>query len=83
MILAPWTPRPGRGQTWRLRRPRLLPVGDRSWFNDPRDRSFRFFTRPPITVYMPDEKGEKYEDTCFRRLQDVIAEGGFVIHDLG
>jgi hypothetical protein len=78
--IAEW-PRP----RWlrRLRRPRFLPVGARDWFHDPSDRFFRFFTTPPITVYMPDEKGVEYDRTCFRRLQDVIAEGGFITHDLG
>jgi hypothetical protein len=60
-----------------------LPVGDRDWFHDPPDRFFRFFTTPPVTVYMPNESGVEYEHTCFRRLQDVIAEGGFITHDLG
>jgi hypothetical protein len=68
---------------WRLRRPRFLPVGERNWFRDPPDRFFRFFTRPPITVYMPDGKGVEYGDTCFRRLKEVLTEGGFSTHDLG
>jgi hypothetical protein len=78
--IAEW-PRPR--WLWRLRRPRFLPVGDRDWFHDPPDRFFRFFTTPPITVYMPDESGVEYDQTVFRRLQDVIAAGGFVTHDLG
>jgi hypothetical protein len=68
---------------WRLGRPRFLRVGERHWFHDPPDRFFRFFTTPPITVYMPDESGVEYEATVFRRLQDVIAAGGFTTHDLG
>ena len=78
--IAEW-PRPR--WLWRLRRPRFLPVGERNWFRDPPDRFFRFFTKPLITVYMPDEKGVEYGATCFRRLQDVLAEGGFTTHDLG
>ncbi|MBI5514285.1 MAG: hypothetical protein HY909_10980 [Deltaproteobacteria bacterium] len=64
-------------------RPRWLPVGDRDWFHEPQDRFIRFFTTPPLTVYMPDERGVAYEHTCFRRLQDVIARGGFTTNDLG
>ncbi len=64
-------------------RPRFLPVGERDWFHGPRDRFVRFFTTPPLVVYMPDERGVEYEHTCFRRLQDVIALGGFTTYDLG
>jgi hypothetical protein len=78
--IAAW-PRPR--WLWRLRRPCFLPVGERNWFRAPPDRFFRFFTGPPITVYMPDKKGVEYGATCFRRLQDVLAEGGFTTYDLG
>src|SRR5262249_1876604 len=30
-------------------------VGDRDWFPPPSGRFFRFYTEPPVTVYMPDE----------------------------
>jgi hypothetical protein len=42
--------------------------GDRDWFHGPPDRFFRFFTTPPITVYIPDESGVEYGHTVFRRL---------------
>ena len=58
-------------------------IGDRDLFH-PSGRFFRFFTVPPITVFMPDEGPEtKYWGSLFRRLQDVIATGGFSTSDLG
>jgi hypothetical protein len=59
-------------------------VADRDWFHPPAGRFFRFFTTPPITVYMPDEPPEtSYGQTMFRRVQDVLAAGGFGTCDLG
>ena len=65
-------------------RPHWLPAGERDWFHPPSERFFRFYTRPPTVVCMPDEP----TDTCcgstlFRRLQDVMLEGGFSTWDLG
>src|SRR5208283_2064336 len=73
---------------WRLlarwgRPPRWLPVGERDWFHPPPNRYIRFFTSPRITVYMPDEQGVEYQDTVFRRVQDVMLKGGFSTWDLG
>jgi hypothetical protein len=83
--IAYW-PRP-RGLWRRLARlgwkPKWLPIGDRDWFHAPADRFFRFYTDPPLTIYMPDETGVEYHDTCFRRLQRVIFRGGFNTFDLG
>ena len=84
--IARW-PRPAR--LWRLLSrlgwsPRWLPVADRDWFHPPRDRSFRFYTHPPMEVFMTDEGGEiGYGDTLFRRVQEVIESGGFHTFDLG
>jgi len=84
--IARW-PRPAR--LWRLLsrfgwRPRWLPVADRDWFHPPRDRSFTFYTDPPITVFLPDESREiGYGETLFRQVQDVIEAGGFHTCDLG
>jgi hypothetical protein len=65
-------------------RPRWLPVGQRDWFHPPSERSFRFYTRPPIVVYMADEPRDTgYGSTLFRRVQDVMLEGGFNTWDLG
>ena len=65
-------------------RPRWLPVGERDWFKAKSERFFRFYTWPPIVVYMPEEPAEAdYGSTLFRRVQDVLLEGGFVTWDLG
>lgn len=65
-------------------RPRWRMVADRDWFHPPAGRFFRFFTTPPVTVFMPDEPPETpYGQTMFRRVQDVLMEGGFGTFDLG
>src|SRR5262249_26155135 len=49
--IARW-PRP----RWLGRLLRSLPVvGERDHFHAPPDRFFRFFTTPPVTVYMPND----------------------------
>src|SRR5262249_20880797 len=59
-------------------------VADRDWFHPPAGRFFRFYTKPEITVYMPDEPHELgYTGTMFRRVQNVIGLGGFSTYDLG
>lgn len=59
-------------------------VADRDWFHPPAGRFFRFFTTPPITIFMPDESHEtSYGQTMFRRVQDVLATGGYGTFDLG
>jgi hypothetical protein len=59
-------------------------VADRDWFHPPRDRFFRFYTNPPITLYMPDELASlSYGETMFRRVQNVLTVGGFSTFDLG
>ena len=59
-------------------------VADRDWFHPPPGRFFRFYTRPEVTVYMPDEPRELgYGKTMFRRIQNVIGLGGFGTFDLG
>jgi hypothetical protein len=64
-------------------RPRWLPVADRNWFHSPPNRFFAFFTTPKIVVYMPDDTGVEYSQTCFRRVQEVLWTGGLHIFDLG
>ena len=83
--IAEW-PRPA--WLWRLFarigwRPRSLLVGERDWFHEPPKRFFRFFSSPPLTVYMPDESGIPYGSTVFRQIQEVIGRGGFTTWDLG
>jgi hypothetical protein len=83
--IAAW-PRPRwlrRRLAWTGWRPAWLPVADRDWFHPSADRFFRFYTTPPVTVYMPDETGVGYGETVFRRLQNVIGRGGFSTFDLG
>jgi hypothetical protein len=59
-------------------------VADRDWFHPPLGRFFRFYTSPPVTVFMPDEPRETpYAETMFRRVQEVMAQGGFSTFDLG
>jgi hypothetical protein len=59
-------------------------VADRDWFHPPSGRFFRFFTKPAVTVYMPDERiNTSYGQTIFRRFQDVMYAGGFLSNDLG
>lgn len=59
-------------------------VADRDWFHPPSRRFFRFYTSPPITVFLQDEPREtRYHKTLFRRIQDTIAKGGFTTFDLG
>lgn len=59
-------------------------VADRDWFHPPAGRYFRFDTAPPVTVFLPDEPADTdYGQTVFRRVQDVMAGGGFGSFDLG
>lgn len=59
-------------------------VADRDWFHPPAERFFRFYTDPPITVFLPNEPREtSYRETTFRRVQDVLMVGGFTTFDLG
>ena len=59
-------------------------VADRDWFHPPAERYFRFYTKPTITVYLPEEPRETpYLQTIFRRVQNVISLGGFTTQDLG
>jgi hypothetical protein len=75
-----------RGQRWR----RLLQlvgwrggahhVGERNFCHAP--RFFRFFTKPRITVYLPDEPRKGYAETLFFRVSSTIQAGGFATYDL-
>jgi hypothetical protein len=84
--IATW-PNPAFMRRWLARlgwRPRCVPVGERDWFHAPSERFFRFYTWPQIVVYMPIESAEAdYGSTLFRRVQDVLSEGGFRTWDLG
>lgn len=84
--IAGW-PRPAflwrrlHGWGWR---PRWPSVGARDWFHPPSERFFRFDTEPCIVVSMPGEPRETaYGQTLFRRIRDVMLQGGFGTRDLG
>lgn len=63
--------------------PRAVIVGERDWFHPPQDRYFRFYTSPPMTVYMPSDETVGYEESVFFRVQTVIRCGGYETFDLG
>ncbi|PQO38718.1 hypothetical protein C5Y96_02220 [Blastopirellula marina] len=58
-------------------------VADRDWFHPPQDRFFRFYTDPPMKVYMPSDDTVGYEESVFFRVQAVIRCGGYETFDLG
>jgi hypothetical protein len=83
--LARW-PRPA--SMWRLLfrvgcRPGWLPVGERDWFHPPQGRFIRFYTKPPVTVYMPVDEPVVHSESYFLRVQLTLAAGGFHTIDLG
>ncbi len=82
--IARW-PRPAPLWKWlagRGYRSRPAPVGERDWFCAP-ERYFRFYTDPPLTIYLPEEPEEDLQRTLFRRLEDTLLAGGFHTWDLG
>jgi hypothetical protein len=63
-----------------------LPVGEKDRFVPPSKRFIRFYTHTQsrFVIYMPDERPEaNYEDTLFRRILDVMLEGGLKLWVLG
>jgi hypothetical protein len=66
-----------------FRRPYPQMIADRDWFHAPPNRFFRFYTTPPITVYMPADDVQKHAQSYFARIQHVIRVGGFTTFDLG
>ena len=73
---------------WKLKekfgkRPAWLPVGERDWFHPPADRFFRFFTQPPLVIYMPTDETEEFGASHFLAIQAVMAKGGYATWDLG
>lgn len=64
-------------------RPSPKLVADRDRFHNPPDRFFRFYTEPPITVFMPVDETNEYLNTCFFKIQQVMRSGGFETFDLG
>jgi hypothetical protein len=74
-----WLSRLGK----RLGRRSWLPVADRDFFHSPPDRFFRFYTDPPLVVYMPVADSYARKGSCFAAVQEVLAAGGFSTFDLG
>jgi hypothetical protein len=70
---------------WRFLLTRQPPklVAERDYFHNPPDRFFRFYTEPPITIFMPVDDTKDYLNTCFFKIQQVIRSGGFETFDLG
>ena len=65
-------------------KPRSMQVADRDWFHRPPDRFFRFYTDPPLVIFMPnDELPGPYAETWFVRIREMIHSGGFHTFDLG
>jgi hypothetical protein len=84
--IATW-PNPAFIRKWLARlgwRRRCVPVGERDRFHASSEQFFRFYTWPQIVVYMPNEPEEAdCSNSLFRRVQDVLSEGGFRTWDLG
>ncbi len=83
--MARW-PKPTAFWRWMYRcgrPPKWLPVGERDWFHEPPNRFFRFFTDPPLILYMPVDEPEGYSEGNFSRAQRVMQRGGFQTWDLG
>jgi hypothetical protein len=77
--MARW-PRPAR--MWRLLarlgwQRRSVPVADGDWLHHPPDRYFRFYTFPRIVVCMPTDEPIARPGSCFARVQEILAVGGF------
>jgi hypothetical protein len=59
-----------------------VPIGELHF--DKRDYAqshFVFYTTPRIAIYMPADGPTAYPDSCFWRVQEVIAAGGFRLYD--
>jgi hypothetical protein len=64
--------------------PRGLYIADRDWFQSPPNRFFRFYTTPPLIIFMPTDEAKDYAPSYFARVQDVIESNGrFTTADLG
>jgi hypothetical protein len=83
--IAHW-PQPRWLWRWLFRariRPRWLPVADRDWFHAPSDRFFKFYTDPPLQIFMPVDEHLENGKSHFMRIQEVLMSGGFHTFDLG
>ena len=62
------------------RRPR--PVGERDWCLPEGKQFFRFFTDPPLVIYLPAQPDASYGETLFARIRETLWRGGFCTDDL-
>ena len=58
-------------------------VGERNWFQVPKDRFFLWYTDPLLKTCMPETEGADYATSLFPRIHGVLAAGGFSTFDLG
>jgi hypothetical protein len=61
---------------------KLHPVGERDWCQPEGRPFYRFFTQPPLVVYLPAAPRASYGDTLFARINETLSMGGFSTHDL-
>jgi hypothetical protein len=66
-----------------IRRPWPRIIGARDWFHQPPERFIRFYTQPPITVYMLKDDAEDYAPSCCYRIHEVLLAGGYATRDSG
>ena len=64
-------------------RSRWRPIGERDWFHKPGERFFRFFTTPPIQIYIPDTEEMDYHHSIYLKVLKIILKGGYDTSDLG
>ncbi|MCL4853945.1 MAG: hypothetical protein KJZ78_21505 [Bryobacteraceae bacterium] len=50
-------------------------VGERDWCRPPKERFFRWYTDPTLTVFMPDDEGQAYDSSYFPRIHRVLWAG--------
>jgi len=82
--IARW-PRPARLRRLLIRlgcRFQPVRVADWNWDSIPSHRFFRFYTAPPVVVYMPVDEPQMHAGSCFARVQEVLATGGFYTCDM-
>ena len=63
--------------------PKWLPVADRDSFHAPPDRFFRFYTKPPIKIFMPINDKNNLEESTYWKVREILWQGGYNSSDLG
>ena len=68
---------------WRLGwRRTYLPVGERHWSVDHQAARIRFFTKPSLTIWMPEAGHRPYGTSPWRRIQERLGASGFATWDM-